>query len=67
MSQVSQAEAAASGGSARGNKDGANQQASGERFTPLLTREGHTFSLMRTDKHGPRMFSAICLPGWKQR
>jgi hypothetical protein len=66
MSQVSQIEAA-SKASARGGKDGAVTQAPGERFTPLLTREGYTFSLMRTDEHGPRMFSAICLPGWKQR
>jgi hypothetical protein len=38
----------------------------GERFTPLLTREAHTFSQMRTDRGAPRTFSALCFPGWKQ-
>jgi hypothetical protein len=38
----------------------------GERFTPLLTRETHTFALMRRDRTGPRSYSAICFPGWKQ-
>ena len=66
MSQVSQAEAAASGGSARGNKDGASSQATEERFTTLRSREEHTFSRMRIDRGGPRSFSALCFRGWRR-
>jgi hypothetical protein len=66
MSQVSQAEAAASGGSARGNKDGAGAQATEERFTTLRSREEHTFSQMRIDRGGPRSFSALCFRGWRR-
>ena len=66
MSQVSQAEAAASGGSARGNKDGASSQATEERFTTLRSREEHTFSQMRIDRGGPRSFSALCFRGWRR-
>jgi hypothetical protein len=50
----------------RKNTDGAGRQVPGERFTPLLTREGYTFSQMRIERGGPRAFSAIRLPGWKQ-
>jgi len=53
MSQVSQSEAAASGGSPRGNKDGASAQATEERFTTLRSREEYTFSQMRIDRGGP--------------
>jgi hypothetical protein len=66
MSQVSQAEAAASGGSARRNHDEAGQQASEERFTTLRSRDEHTFSQMRIDRGGPRSFSALCFRGWRR-
>ena len=66
MSQVNQAEAAASGGSARGNQDGASSQATEERFTTLRSREEHTFQQMRIDRGAPRSFSALCFPGWKR-
>ena len=66
MSQVSQAEAAASGGSPRGNKDGAGAQATEERFTTLRSREEYTFSQMRIDRGGPRSFSALCFRGWRR-
>ena len=64
MSQVSQAEAAASG--PRGNKDGAGAQATEERFTTLRSREEYTFSQMRIDRGGPRSFSALCFRGWRR-
>jgi hypothetical protein len=67
MTEVSQAEAAVSARSTRRRKTHRAAQNDGERFTPLLTREAHTFALMRSDQRGPRMYSAICLPGWKQR
>jgi hypothetical protein len=41
-------------------------QAVAERYTPLISREAFTFSLMRDDRPGPRMYSAICFPGWKK-
>jgi hypothetical protein len=66
MSQVSYIEAAAPRRPSRKNKDRRVPQVEGERFTPLLTREQHTFSCMRSDQRGPRTFSAICAPGWKQ-
>jgi hypothetical protein len=67
MAQGSHIEAADSSGSHGGNKDKAGAQATGERFTPLFSRETHTFALMRIDvQDGPRMYSAICLPGWKK-
>jgi hypothetical protein len=66
MSQVSQADDAASGGSARGNKDGSSSQVTEERFTTLRSREEHTFLQMRIDLGGPRSFSALCFRGWKQ-
>jgi hypothetical protein len=67
MSQVSHIEAA-SGRPAhrRRPKDKPATQDASERFTPLLTREHYTFSCMRTDQRGPRTFSALCIPGWKQ-
>jgi len=65
MSQVSHVEAAATA-SKRGGKDGAAMQDAEERFKPLLTREGYTFSQMRIDARGKRMFSALCLPRWKR-
>jgi hypothetical protein len=66
MSQVSHVEAAAPARSPRGGKNTSGPQVGGERFTPLLTRDAHTFSRMRTDKGGPRVFSTLCSPGWKQ-
>jgi hypothetical protein len=66
MSQVSHVDAVASGRSSRGNKDAGRPEVDDERFTPLLTRDAHTFSRMRTDKGGPRVFSTLCSPGWKQ-
>jgi len=66
MSQVSHFEAAASNRSRRRRKDTGKPEAEGERFTPLLTRDEYTFSRMRRDKRGLRMFSAICSPRWKQ-
>jgi hypothetical protein len=63
MSQVSQVEARSKAAS-HSSKDGAITQAAEERFTPLLTRDAHT--QMRSDSRGPRMFSALCCPGWKQ-
>jgi hypothetical protein len=65
MSHVDQA-VTASKASPKGKKDRANKQDQAECFTPLLTREGHTFSQMRIDRGGPRTFSAICFPGWKR-
>jgi hypothetical protein len=50
----------------RGGKDGAAMQQAEARFTPLLTRERHTFLQMRIDARGKRTFSALCLPRWKQ-
>jgi hypothetical protein len=41
-------------------------QAEGERYTPLMSRETYTYALMRDDRPGPRMYSAICFPGWKK-
>jgi hypothetical protein len=64
MSQVSQAEAAASG--PRENKDGAGAQATEERFTTIRSREEYTFSQMRIDRGGPRSFSALCFRGWRR-
>ena len=66
MSQVSQSEAAASGGSARENQDAASSQATEERFTTLRSREEHTFSQMRIERGGPRSFSALCFRGWRR-
>ena len=65
MSQVSHVETAANA-APRDGKDEAAMQDAEERFTPLLTREGFTFSRMRIDGRGKRMFSALCLPRWKQ-
>jgi hypothetical protein len=65
MAYVDQAEAAASRGSRR-RKKAAVVPSEGERYSPLMSREGHTFALMRDDRSGPRMYSAICLPGWKK-
>jgi hypothetical protein len=65
MALIEQAEAAASRGSRRGKK-AAVVQTEGERYTPLLSREVHTYALMRDDRPGPRMYSAICFPGWKK-
>jgi hypothetical protein len=66
MSQISQAGAATPSRKSRKSKDASRPEEVGERFTPLLTREAHTFACMRMDKRGPRMFSAICAPRWKQ-
>ncbi len=66
MSQVSHFEAVVSNRSRQRRKDTGKPEAEGGRFTPLLTRDEHTFSRMRTDERGPRMFSAICSPRWKQ-
>jgi hypothetical protein len=65
MSQVSHVGATASARSSRRRKD-AGKHEEGERFTPLLTRDAHTFSRMRTDQGAPRMFSTLCSPRWKQ-
>lgn len=65
MSQVSQVEAGP-GRPPRVSKNTDRKQEDGERFTPLLTREAHTFSSMRMDGRGLRMFSTICSPRWKQ-
>jgi len=65
MSQASHVEAA-SRHAPRANKDTGRKREDGERFTPLLTRETHTFSCMRRDQRGPRMVSTICSPRWKQ-
>jgi hypothetical protein len=64
MTQVSQVEASSNSAQRRQKKDAKRDE--GERFTPLLTREAHTFSQMRTDRGAPRTFSALCFPGWKQ-
>ena len=40
--------------------------AEGERYTPLMSRDAHTFALMRNDRSGPRIYSAICFPGWRR-
>jgi len=48
----------------RKKKTTAVKQDAGERYTPLLTREGFTFSRMKLDGGGPRSYSAICFPGW---
>jgi hypothetical protein len=66
MSQVSHVEATASARSSRRRKDAGKPEEESERFTPLLTRDAHTFSRMRTDKGGPRVFSTLCSPRWKQ-
>jgi hypothetical protein len=66
MSQVSHVEPAAPARPPRERKDSGIPQDDAERFSPLLTREEYTFSRMRTDKRGPRMFSTLCSPGWKQ-
>jgi hypothetical protein len=65
MSQVSQVEAG-SNASSRGSKDAANTQASEERFSTLLSRDAYTFAQMRTERAGPRTFSALCFRGWKR-
>jgi hypothetical protein len=65
MTQIDQVEAAASRRSRQRNKT-AIVQAEGERYTQIISRDAHTFALMRDDRPGPRMYSAICLPGWKQ-
>ena len=64
MSQIGRIEAA-SAASAKA-AEAAMAQAPGERFSPLLTREAHTFARMRIDSKGPRAYSAICFPGWKK-
>jgi hypothetical protein len=63
MSCVDQAAAASK--AAPNGQDRAGKQDRAERFTPLLTREAYTFSRMRIDRGGPRVNSAIRLPGWK--
>lgn len=65
MAHVDQAEALASRAARRGKK-AAIVQTEGERYTPLMSREVRTFALMRDDRPGPRMYSAICFPGWKK-
>jgi hypothetical protein len=65
MAQIGQVEVAASRG-ARRRRKGAIVQSDCERYTPLMSRETHTFALMRDDRPGPRMYSAICFPGWKK-
>jgi hypothetical protein len=65
MTQISQIEAAAPRPSRRREK-AAVGQAEGERYTPLMSRETYTYALMRDDRPGPRMYSAICFPGWKK-
>jgi hypothetical protein len=66
MTDVSRSDEATSGRSARARNDARKKQAVGERLTPLLTRETYTFAQMRIERGGPRVFSAIRLPGWKQ-
>jgi hypothetical protein len=65
MAHLDQVETAAPRGSRR-RKKAAVVQAEGERYTKLLSREAHTFALMRDDRPGPRIYSAICFPGWKK-
>lgn len=48
----------------RSKKTTAPIQVGGDRYTPLLTREGFTYSRMKLDGSGPRSYSAICFPGW---
>jgi hypothetical protein len=65
MTQIDQVEAAATRRSRRGKK-AAIVQAEGERYMPLMSRDAHTFALMRDDRPGLRMYSAICFRGWKK-
>jgi hypothetical protein len=65
MTQIDQVAAAAPRRSGRVKK-AAVVQAEGERFTPLMSRAAHSFAMMRDDRPGPRMYSAICFPGWKK-
>ena len=65
MTLVDQAGVAASRGARRGKK-AVVVQSEGERYSPLMSREARTFALMRDDRPGPRMYSAICFPGWKK-
>ena len=64
MSEMGRIEAASAAGSRAAET--VRAQAPGERFSPLLTREAHTFARMRIDSKGPRAYSAICFPGWKR-
>jgi hypothetical protein len=66
MSQVSHVESRSPRPSRRRKPETIPASITGERFTPLLTREAHTFALMRRDRSGPRTYSALCFPGWKQ-
>jgi hypothetical protein len=65
MTQIDQVEAAAPRRSRRGKK-AAIVQAEGERYTPLMSRHTHSYAMMGDDRPGPRMYSAICFPGWKK-
>jgi hypothetical protein len=67
MSSVSEALATYSTSHLMGeDRQRGEQQGPGPRFTPLLSRDAHTFSQMKAARGGPRMFSAICFPGWKK-
>jgi len=66
MSQASHVKAAMSRRPPRASKGTGRKREDGERFTPLLTREAHTFSCMKRDRRAPRMVSTICSPRWKQ-
>ena len=50
--------------SSRRNQIHAEMRVQAERYTPLRSREDFTFARMRTDRGGPRTYSAICFPGW---
>ena len=65
MTQIDQVEAAAPRRSQRGKK-ATVVQAEAERYTKLMSRDAHTFALMRDDRPGPRVYSAICFPGWRK-
>jgi hypothetical protein len=65
MPQIDQVAAAVPRRSGRVRK-AAMVQAEGERYTPLMSRAAHSFAMMRDDRPGPRMYSAICFPGWKK-
>jgi hypothetical protein len=65
MTQIDQVTAAAPRRSRRVKKT-AIVQAEGERYTPLLSRDTHGYAMMRDGRPGPRMYSAICFPGWKK-
>jgi hypothetical protein len=64
MTQISQIEPAPR--RSRRRKKAAIVQAEGERYTPLMSRDSYTYALMRDDRPGPRMYSAICFRGWKK-